>query len=114
MKLEQAIAALRLDPVLPPWLLIALASLCAVALAVALTEAVGARLVDGVALPLPEAACDALSTSCMVVRPSSAAPPSVASSAKPVALASSCGSSHTSRAAETFMEKLQFSDTAWP
>ncbi len=36
MKLEQAIAALRLDPVLPFWLLIALAALCALVLAVAL------------------------------------------------------------------------------
>ena len=36
MKLEQAIAALRLDPVLPAWLIVALAALCALALAVAL------------------------------------------------------------------------------
>ena len=36
MKLEQAIAALRLDPVVPGWLLAALAGLCALALGVAL------------------------------------------------------------------------------
>ena len=36
MRIEQAVAALRFDPAIPPWLFAALALLCAVALAIAL------------------------------------------------------------------------------